>query len=94
MKKGIHPQVYNDAVVTCACGNSFVTMSTKKEILVKFVLLVILSTPDKKDILTRKVRLKSLPKKLRWQESETANKAAKAKKQLKRPLPPSKNLSP
>lgn len=35
MKKGIHPQIYNDAVVTCACGNSFVTMSTKKEIAVE-----------------------------------------------------------
>jgi large subunit ribosomal protein L31 len=35
MKKGIHPQVYTDAVVTCACGNSFVTMSTKKDIQVE-----------------------------------------------------------
>lgn len=35
MKKDIHPQVYSDAVVTCACGNSFVTMSTKKEIAVE-----------------------------------------------------------
>jgi len=30
MKKAIQPQVYNDCTVTCACGNSFVTMSTKK----------------------------------------------------------------
>jgi len=35
MKKGIHPQVYDDAVVACACGNSFITMSTKKEIAVE-----------------------------------------------------------
>jgi len=35
MKKGIHPQVYKDVVVTCACGNSFVTMSTVKEIAVE-----------------------------------------------------------
>ena len=35
MKKEIHPQVYNNAVITCACGNSFVTMSTKKEIAVE-----------------------------------------------------------
>ncbi len=35
MKKGIHPQVYTDAVVTCACGNSFTTMSTKKDIQVE-----------------------------------------------------------
>ena len=27
MKKDIHPKVYENAVVTCACGNSFVTTS-------------------------------------------------------------------
>jgi large subunit ribosomal protein L31 len=32
MKPDIHPEYYPDAVVTCACGNSWVTGSTKKEI--------------------------------------------------------------
>lgn len=32
MKAKIHPQFYENAVVTCACGNTFVTGSTKKEI--------------------------------------------------------------
>ncbi len=32
MKKGIHPEYYPDAKVTCACGNSWTTGSTKKEI--------------------------------------------------------------
>lgn len=32
MKPGIHPTWYPDAVVTCACGNTFTTGSTKKEI--------------------------------------------------------------
>ncbi len=32
MKPGIHPNWYPDAVVTCACGNTFTTGSTKKEI--------------------------------------------------------------
>ena len=31
MKKGIHPQ-YGKCVVKCACGNTFETASTKKEI--------------------------------------------------------------
>ncbi len=31
MKKGIHPEYY-DVTVTCACGSSIVTRSTKKEI--------------------------------------------------------------
>ena len=35
MKKDIHPQVYTDCVVTCACGNTFVTLSTKKTLTVE-----------------------------------------------------------
>jgi len=31
MKKGIHPE-YVESHVTCACGNSFTTMSNKPEI--------------------------------------------------------------
>ncbi len=31
MKEGIHP-VYQEVEVSCACGNSFKTRSTKKEI--------------------------------------------------------------
>ena len=31
MKSGIHPE-YHDVEVHCACGNSFTTRSTKKEI--------------------------------------------------------------
>lgn len=32
MKKEIHPKFYTDAVVTCACGNTWKTGSTRKEI--------------------------------------------------------------
>jgi large subunit ribosomal protein L31 len=31
MKKGIHPE-YVESTVVCACGNTFTTRSTKKEI--------------------------------------------------------------
>jgi len=31
MKKGIHPE-YGEAIVKCACGETFKTRSTKKEI--------------------------------------------------------------
>ncbi|HEY4662762.1 MAG TPA: 50S ribosomal protein L31 [Candidatus Humimicrobiaceae bacterium] len=34
MKKGIHPE-YFDCTVTCSCGNTFKTRSTKKEIRVE-----------------------------------------------------------
>lgn len=35
MKQGIHPQYYDNAQVTCACGNSFTTGSTKPTIKVE-----------------------------------------------------------
>lgn len=35
MKKGIHPQIYKECVVTCACGNTFTTISTMETIKVE-----------------------------------------------------------
>lgn len=35
MKDKIHPQYYTDCKVTCACGNTFTTGSTLKEIRVE-----------------------------------------------------------
>jgi large subunit ribosomal protein L31 len=35
MKKDIHPTYYSNAKVTCACGNTFTTGSTVKEIRVE-----------------------------------------------------------
>ncbi|OGY43371.1 MAG: 50S ribosomal protein L31 [Candidatus Buchananbacteria bacterium RIFCSPHIGHO2_01_FULL_39_14] len=35
MKKNIHPEYYQDAKVTCACGNIFVVGSTLPEIRVE-----------------------------------------------------------
>ena len=32
MKAQIHPTYYEDAVVTCVCGNTFTTGSTRKEL--------------------------------------------------------------
>lgn len=32
MKSNIHPTYYTDAKIVCACGNTLVTGSTKKEI--------------------------------------------------------------
>ncbi len=32
MKTAIHPQYFQDAVVTCSCGNTFTTGSTKKDL--------------------------------------------------------------
>jgi len=35
MQKGIHPEYNSDAVVKCACGNTFITGSTHKELKVE-----------------------------------------------------------
>ena len=35
MKKDIHPTYYNDAKIICACGHTFATGSTQKEIRVE-----------------------------------------------------------
>ena len=32
MKQGIHPNYHTDTVVTCSCGNTFVTGSVKERI--------------------------------------------------------------
>jgi large subunit ribosomal protein L31 len=32
MKSQIHPKYYQDAVVTCACGNTFTTGSTRERL--------------------------------------------------------------
>jgi len=32
MQEGIHPEYHNDTVVKCACGNTFITGSTKQEL--------------------------------------------------------------
>ncbi|MGB2814209.1 MAG: 50S ribosomal protein L31 [Dehalococcoidales bacterium] len=35
MKEKIHPKYFNDAKVTCSCGNTFITGSTRKELKVE-----------------------------------------------------------
>jgi len=35
MKADLHPQYYNDCLVSCACGNTFTTGSTKPSIRVE-----------------------------------------------------------
>jgi len=35
MKEKIHPKYYEDAEVTCSCGNKFTTGSTKKQLKVE-----------------------------------------------------------
>ncbi len=35
MKQGIHPKTYQNTKITCACGNSFTSISTRENITVE-----------------------------------------------------------
>ena len=49
MREGIHPDYYQ-ATVTCNCGNTFVTGSTKEDIHVEIVPNAIRSTQDSRNL--------------------------------------------
>lgn len=84
MKKEIHPHVYDDAVVTCACGNSFVTMSTKREIQVEICSACHPFYTGQKRYIDTEGQIDKFTKKLKVAK-ETRNLAvsAKAKKKAK-----------
>ena len=81
MKKGIHPQVYIDAVVTCACGNSFITMSTKKDIAVEICSACHPFFTGKKRYIDTEGQIDKFAKKVKAaQESGVVVKSSKEKK--------------
>lgn len=85
MKKGIHPQIYSDAVITCACGNSFTTMSTKKDIQVEICSACHPFYTGQKRYIDTEGQIDKFAKKLKIaQESGVATKASKAKKDAKK----------
>lgn len=85
MKKNIHPQTYNDAVVTCACGNSFVTMSTKKEIVVEICSACHPFFTGKKRYIDTEGQIDKFAKKVKAaKESGVAAKAVKERKEAKK----------
>jgi len=84
MKKGIHPQVYTDAVVTCACGNSFVTISTKKDIQVEICSACHPFFTGKKRYIDTEGQIDKFAKKLKAaKESGVVVKSAQEKKEAK-----------
>ena len=52
MKDGIHPK-YQDCVVTCGCGNSFKTRSTKPKIAVEVIVIDNASSDGAADMVER-----------------------------------------
>lgn len=85
MKKGIHPQIYSDAVITCACGNSFTTISTKKDIQVEICSACHPFYTGQKRYIDTEGQIDKFAKKLKIaQDSGAAVKSAKVKKDAKK----------
>lgn len=55
MKANIHPK-YVESTVTCACGNTFKTNSTKIKFTLKYVMNVILFILVSKQLVTERVK--------------------------------------
>lgn len=82
MKSNIHPQVYNDTVITCACGTSFVTSSTKKTISVEICSACHPFYTGQQKFVDTEGRIEKFAKKVKIAEQkqkESPKKAAKGK---------------
>jgi len=73
MKKDIHPQIYKDAVVTCACGNTFVTMSTRKDVQVEICSACHPFYTGKKRYIDTEGQIDKFAKKLKAAKESSAN---------------------
>lgn len=71
MKKGIHPE-YKEATVTCACGETFKTQSTKDEIIVEVCSKCHPFYTGKQSRASRAGRVDKFNKKYGFTQNETA----------------------
>lgn len=90
MKAKIHPQYYHDCVVTCACGNSFTTGSTKPQIRVEICSACHPFFTGKMKFVDTLGRVEKFTKKMQQAQtkkyvSKTKRQQLKAKAEAKRP---------
>ena len=86
MKKDIQPQVYNDATVTCVCGNKFTTSSTLKSITVEICSACHPFYTGQQKFVDTEGRIEKFAKKAKLTETkkqETKGKVSKKKSNLK-----------
>ena len=76
MKKEIHP-VYKEATVSCGCGNTFQTRSTKEKIIVEICSACHPFYSGKQKLLDTAGRVEKFTKKYAW-GTDSAVKAGKA----------------
>ena len=100
MKQGIHPN-YIDCTVTCGCGNSFVTRSTKPTLAVEICSACHPFYTGKQKFIDTAGRVEKFNKKYTWtddKKTEAQQKKKQAKKfevqiQTAKKLPPKKKKS-
>jgi len=89
MKKDIHPKLHIDCVVTCACGNTFVTTSTLPTISVEICSACHPFFTGQRRFIDTERRIDKFTKKLHLAQEKkqqaTDLKATKLKKKLQEP---------
>ncbi|HHW69836.1 MAG TPA: 50S ribosomal protein L31 [Clostridiales bacterium] len=70
MKANIHPEYYKDAVVKCACGETFTTGSTKKELRVEICSKCHPFFTGKQKLVDSGGRVERFKKKYGWDDAE------------------------
>jgi large subunit ribosomal protein L31 len=80
MKKDIHPKYYPDAVVTCACGNTFTTGSTEPELKVELCSACHPFYTGKQKLVDTARRVEKFEEKKTKQTTLTERKGKKAKR--------------
>ena len=86
MRDKIHPE-YVDAVVTCGCGESFETRSTKPKIQVEICSKCHPFYTGKQKFVDTAGRVEKFQKKYGWSEKTAEEHASKGKKQAGTPSP-------
>ena len=80
MREGIHPKYY-EVEARCACGNTFKTRSTKKELHLEICAACHPFFTGRQKLIDTEGRVERFTKKFGAQTSESRKKAAKAKRE-------------
>ena len=81
MKKDIHPQYHDEVKVTCVCGNTFTTGSTKQELDVEICANCHPFYTGKQKLVDSTQRVEKFQAKMKAQEELQHKKGKKQKKQ-------------
>jgi large subunit ribosomal protein L31 len=80
MKKDIHPEYYPKAKVSCACGNSFTTGATVKEINVELCSACHPFYTGKQKLVDTARRVEKFEAKMKARDTKSERKGKKAKR--------------